>query len=396
MPIRLIVKRLDNQGRGISYYNDKIVFIYNALIGEEVDVEIIKETSKYYEAKVINVIKSVSCRIQPKCPYIDECGGCNIMHMSFDQQMDFKKNKVKDILYKYANIDIEVKLIESNKDLFYRNKIELKVHNNTYSYYNNNSHDYCDISKCLLANNTINEIIDYHSFMNIKNGDITIRSNYNNELLLIVNCDHFEFFNDPPENVVGVVVNDKTVFGNNYFFDYIGDYKFKVSYNSFFQINNYIASEIFKILNNNLEGKTLLDLYCGSGVMGISMKDKVNKIIGIEIVENAIKDAIDNANINNVKDFKYYVGNTSDVLDKIEDKIDVVIVDPPRSGLNDKTLNDILMIDPKMIGYVSCDPMTLARDLNILKDKYDVLKVYALDMFPNTYHVESVVILKRK
>ena len=210
------------------------------------------------------------------------------MHLSYQEQLDYKLNKVKDILHKYAGIDSQIKIIESNKDLFYRNKIELKVHNNTYSYYNNNSHDTCDISKCLLADNSINEIIDYHSFMNIRNGEITIRTNYNNELLLIVTCDHFEFFNDPPENVVGVVVNGKTVYGNNYFFDIIGDYKFKVSYNAFFQINNYVANEIFKILNNNLSGNTLLDLYCGSGVMGISLKDKVNKIIGIEINKNAI------------------------------------------------------------------------------------------------------------
>ena len=397
MPIKLTIKRLDNQGRGISYYNDKIIFIYDALIDEEVEVEITKETSKYYEGKVVKYIKPSINRIQPKCPYINECGGCNLMHMSFDQQMDFKKNKLKDILYKYAGIeDIDIKFIESNKDLFYRNKIELKVHNNTYSYYNHDSHESVDIARCLLANNTINEIIDYHSFMNIRNGDITIRSNYKDELLLVINCDHFEFFNEPPHNVVGVVVNGKMQYGNNYFFDMIGDYKFKVSYDAFFQINNYIANEIFKILNNNLEGNVLLDLYCGSGVMGISMKDKVNKIIGIEKIDNAIKDANDNANLNGVKDFKYYVGDTSDVLNKINDDIDVVIVDPPRSGLNDKTLNELLMIKPNMIGYVSCDPMTLARDINVLKEQYNIKKIYGLDMFPNTYHVETVMILEKK
>ena len=232
--------------------------------------------------------------------------------------------------------------------------------------------------------------------MNIKDGDITIRSNYNDELLFVINTSKFEFFNDPPENVIGVVVNDKTVYGNNYFFDMIGDFKFKVSYNSFFQINNYIANEIFKIIQNSLKGDTLLDLYCGSGVMGISLKDNFNKIIGIEKVSNAIKDANDNASLNKVKDYKYYAGDTSDILQTIKDNIDVVLVDPPRSGLNDKTINDILTIKPKQIGYISCDPITLARDLNILKEEYTVKKIYALDMFPNTYHVETVCILERK
>ena len=396
MHTKLIISKLDNQGRGISYYNNKIIFIPNSLPNEEVEVEITKDNSKYYEGKVINIIKPSLNRVLPKCPYINDCGGCTFMHLNYTDQIEYKRNVVKDILKKYCGIDENVKIIESNKDLFYRNKVELKIHRNTYSYYNNSSHDYCDIAKCLLANNTINEIIDYHSFMNIYDGSITIRTNYNNDLLLVIETSKFEFFNDPPENVVGVVVNGKTVYGNNYFFDYIGEYKFKVSYDSFFQINNYIANEIFKILNNNLSGNTLLDLYCGSGVMGISLKDKFNKIIGIEKVKNAIKDANDNAVLNKVKNYKYYAGDTSEILPTINDEIDTVIIDPPRSGLNDKTLNDILIINPDKIGYVSCNPITLARDLNILKEKYNITKIYALDMFPNTYHVETVMILEKK
>jgi 23S rRNA (uracil1939-C5)-methyltransferase len=396
MHTKLIISKLDNQGRGISYYNNKIIFIPNSLPNEEVEVEITKENSKYYEGKVINIIKPSLNRVLPKCPYINDCGGCTFMHLNYTDQIEYKRNVVKDILKKYCGIDENVKIIESNKDLFYRNKVELKIHRNTYSYYNNSSHDYCDIAKCLLANNTINEIIDYHSFMNIYDGSITIRTNYNNDLLLVIETSKFEFFNDPPENVVGVVVNGKTVYGNNYFFDYIGEYKFKVSYDSFFQINNYIANEIFKILNNNLSGNTLLDLYCGSGVMGISLKDKYNKIIGIEKVKNAIKDANDNAVLNKVKNYKYYAGDTSEILPTINDEIDTVVIDPPRSGLNDKTLNDILIINPDKIGYVSCNPITLARDLNILKERYNITKIYALDMFPNTYHVETVVILGKK
>ena len=396
MHTKLIISKLDNQGRGISYYNNKIIFIPNSLPNEEVEVEITKENSKYYEGKVINIIKPSLNRVLPKCPYINDCGGCTFMHLNYTDQIEYKRNVVKDILKKYCGIDENVKIKKSNKDLFYRNKVELKIHRNTYSYYNNSSHDYCDIAKCLLANNTINEIIDYHSFMNIYDGSITIRTNYNNDLLLVIETSKFEFFNDPPENVVGVVVNGKTVYGNNYFFDYIGEYKFKVSYDSFFQINNYIANEIFKILNNNLSGNTLLDLYCGSGVMGISLKDKFNKIIGIEKVKNAIKDANDNAVLNKVKNYKYYAGDTSEILPTINDEIDTVIIDPPRSGLNDKTLNDILIINPDKIGYVSCNPITLARDLNILKERYNITKIYALDMFPNTYHVETVMILEKK
>ena len=396
MHTKLIINKIDNEGRGISYYQNKIVFVYNALIDEEVEVEILKETSKYYLAKVINIIKPSQDRIQPKCPYINECGGCTLMHMPFDKQMEFKKNRLKDILYKYAGIDNEIKLIESNKDLFYRNKITLRVNKNKFSYYNKDSHDDVYINRCLLANNTINDIISDHSFIYIYDGDITIRTNYNNDILLVINTSKYELHDEIPDNIVGIIINDKVVYGESYFKDKIGDYNFKVSYNSFFQINNYIANEIFKILKNNLEGDTLLDLYCGSGVLGISMKNKVKKIIGIEKVSNAIKDANDNAKLNGVKDYKYYADDTAVMLNKINDKIDVIIVDPPRSGLNDKTIKDIIKIMPKMIGYVSCDPMTLARDINILKENYNIKKIYGLDMFPNTYHVETVMILEKK
>ena len=310
----------------------------------------------------------------------------NVVVVLISEQNNYKKKLIEDILKKFCDIDYDIKFIEANKDLFYRNKVTMKIHNNTYSYYNSKSHDYADISKCLLANNTINEIIDYHSFMNIKDGEIVIRSNYKDELLLSITTSKFEFFNDPPENVIGVVVNGKVVYGNDYIFDMIGDYKFKVSYDSFFQINNYIANEIFKILNNNFKGNTLLDLYCGSGVMGISLKDNYNKIIGID----------DNAILNKVNNYKYYVGSTDEVIDRINEEIDTIVVDPPRSGLNDKTIESILRINPNSIAYVSCNPITLARDLNILKEKYDIKRIYGLDMFPNTYHVETVCILERK
>jgi 23S rRNA (uracil1939-C5)-methyltransferase len=212
-------------------------------------------------------------------------------------------------------------------------------------------------------------------------------------LLLVINCDHFEFFNEPPHNVVGVVVNGKTQYGNNYFFDMIGDYKFKVSYDAFFQINNYIASEIFKLLKVNLSGEKLLDLYCGVGTLGLSVKDNFKRIVGIEKIENAILNAKDNALNNGVSNTEFYAGDTAKILSELNYDFDTVIVDPPRSGLNKETIDLILDINPKKICYVSCDQMTLSRDLKILQDKFYISKINILDMFPNTYHVETVVFL---
>lgn len=198
-----------------------------------------------------------------------------------------------------------------------------------------------------------------------------------------------------PSNISGIILNNKCIYKDNYFYDYIDDMKFKVSYDSFFQVNNYMASNIFKILRNNVKGKNLLDLYCGVGTLGLSLKDNFKNIYGIEKVKNAIVDAKHNAKINNVSNAFFYDGDTAKILDKLNQKFDTVIVDPPRSGLNKETLEHIKRINPKTIVYVSCDPMTLARDISELSE-YKVEKANVLNMFPKTYHVESVVILKRK
>ena len=157
-----------------------------------------------------------------------------------------------------------------------------------------------------------------------------------------------------------------------------------------------MAGRIFNMLNGNLSGTNLLDLYCGVGTLGLSVANKFKNIYGIEIVENAIIDAKHNAKINNISNTHYYAGSTDDILENLNVKFDTIILDPPRSGLNKKTIEQVLKIRPKVIAYVSCDPMTLARDLKILSDKYKITKVNALEMFPNTFHVESLVILEKK
>lgn len=392
------IEKLDNKGRGITFYNEKIMFIENALPEEVVEVSNIRLKKKYYEAEVTEIKNYSKYRVIPKCPYYHECGGCNIMHMSIEEQEEFKLNKVASILKKYADVDTEVKLIKNDRELFYRNKVTLKIQDYKWGYYNSNTHTLKEIDNCLLASNSINEIINKKDLFKIKNGEITIRSNYENKILIsIVSDDDIKIdYELLPDNIVGIVVNNNTVYKENYFFDKIDNLLFKVSYNSFFQVNNYIASKIFDVLKNNLSGEYLLDLYCGVGTLGLALKDKYKNIYGIEKIENAIKDAKINANRNSVKNANYFAGDTAKILKRINKNFDTVIVDPPRSGLNEETLNDILKINPKNLCYVSCDPMTLARDLKILKEYYEIKKVNALDMFPNTYHVECVCVLKRK
>ena len=391
---QVTINKLDNKGRGIGYTSGKIVFVKNALPGEVVTLKNIKEHKKYITADIQNIVKKSELRNIPKCPYYDSCGGCNLMHVGIDYQEEYKEEKVKEILKKYANIKENVKFIKNNKELYYRNKVTLKVKNGEFGYYNDETHNFINVNNCLLVNNKINEFIK-SNVIKINNGELVIRVNYQDELLISIkseeNISILNYINK--YNVVGVVLNDKIIYGTSFFYDYIGDFKFKVSYNSFFQVNNYMASNIFMILKSNLKGKNLLDLYCGVGTLGLSLKDNFESIYGIEKIENAIIDAKENALINNCHNAHFYAGDTYEVLKDINVSFDTIIVDPPRSGLNEETRNLIIKLKPDKLCYVSCDPFTLARDLNILNKFYDVEKINALDMFPNTYHVECVCVL---
>ncbi len=391
------ITRFDNQGRGIAFDDKKTLFIANALPGEEVEYRIIHENSKISEAISTKIASPNPHRVQPKCPYYNICGGCNIMHMSAELQQEFKKEKVANILKKFADIDWNIRLITSGHQLFYRNKITLKVRNGKWGYFESLSHQFCGISTCLIATNDINNDLKYKEFISLNNGEVVIRSNSNHEVLMSVTTeDDIKIdYNSIPENIIGIVGNSKTLYGKNYFIETIDRYRFKVSYDAFFQVNNYGLKMIFEILANNVRGINLLDLYCGVGVLGISLKDNFQNIVGIEITENAVIDAVENAKMNDVK-AKYYAGDTGEILKSLEMNFDTILVDPPRSGLNRLTIDTIINLNPDNIAYVSCDPMTLARDLKILKEYYEPIKIYAIDLFPNTYHVETVVILKRK
>ena len=394
------ILRLDDQGRGIGYINDKIIFIPNALLDEEVIVEIEKETSKYYVGRVIEYVKKSDRRVDSKCPYYDLCGGCNLLHMSYDDSVNYKLDKFKNILSKFANITSNIEVIE-NKDIFnYRNKVEFKIENNEWGYYNSNTHNFVSVKECLLAKNSINKVLENKDLFDIKSGSIIIRSNYNDEILIVINSDDKVDIDlvklKTKIKLVGIVLNDKVYYGKKYFIEKFNDKLFKVNYNSFFQINNYITNEIINIINDNSHGNTLLDLYCGVGFLGQCVSDKYNKIYGIEINENSIIDAINNAKINDIKNTYYLCGDSAKCISKINDKIDTLLIDPPRTGLVKNMVQDVIRVDAERIIYVSCNPISLARDLSNLKELYNVDKVYLLDMFSNTYHFESIVILNKK
>ena len=395
------IGKLDNQGRGICYVEDKITFVPNTLPSEKVDIKITKKSKKYNEAKVVNYISKSKKRIDPVCPYFDICGGCEFLNSSYKDTLSFKKEKLESILSKYASINTNVDIIPCDNNLNYRNKVTLKVIDGKYGYYASNTHNLIEIDKCYLASNSINKFIKDINHLNIKDGEVIIRSNYNDELLIwIKTTDKIKVDIEYLKNkhkIVGFVLNNKSINGDNKFVEIINNELFQVSYDSFFQVNRNICSKLFNLIENEIEdNSTILDLYCGVGTLGINVAHKCNKVYGIEIIKNAILNCVTNSKINHLDNTYYLLGDVSNCLSQIKDKIDTVIVDPPRAGLDDKTIKAIIDFNPNKIIYVSCDPMTLARDLKKLNVSYEIKTIKGLDMFPYTHHCESITVLERR
>ena len=383
------VLKQDHFGRGIASINNKLCFIDKALPNEICDIDIVLEKKNYLEGKINKIIVESNDRVKPICPYYDICGGCNLLHQSYDKQLEFKKDKVKDILNRFAGIDINIEKINYSNNLNYRNKIVL--HN--LGLYENKSNIKVDIEECLLVDKRINEIIKRLKKYDIE--EVTIKTSSLNETMLIVSNDiNIDEFKD----INSIYIKDKLVYGTNYIKEKINDLVFYIYKDSFFQVNYNVMNLLYnKIINYYKENTSLnvCDLYCGTGTIGMLISKYCKSVIGIEIN----KDAVDSANtckdINNISNIEFYLGKVEDKIDLIKN-VDSVVVDPPRSGLDSYTISTLLKLNPKSIIYVSCDPVTLARDLKILKDKYDIKDIELFDMFPNTYHVESFVTLERR
>lgn len=389
------ILKYDHNGRGITYLNDKIVFVSNAIIGEDVEIKIIEEKKNYIVAEVDKYNKISSIREKNICPYFNVCGGCDIMHLPYLEQLKFKQNKVKEIINKFYGGKVVIKDIIYDKEFNYRNKVSLKI-NNKVGYYKKNSHDIINIDKCDLLSEDINRLIDKLNHIDLgKNKNIIIRKNTNGLMLILDSKIDYDLIED---EVISIYLNDKKVYGED-LYEEMNGLKFIISPLSFFQVNKYNTINLYnKILEYcDLKGtETVLDLYCGTGTIGSFVSKNCGKVIGIEINESAINDANINKRINGLNNIEFICGDSGKILKNNKYKnIDIVIVDPPRSGLSELSINEIININPKKIIYTSCDPVTLARDLKILSEKYKVKELTPVDMFPHTYHVESVCLLER-
>lgn len=397
------IERLDHQGRGIAKVDGITTFVINALVDEIVDIEIIQKKKKFNTAVVKKYIKTSPDRIDAICPYFKMCGGCDLMHMNYKNQLNFKQNKIINIIERYTSIDSKkVKNILYSNEYYYRNKVTFQVKEKI-GFYDKKSYDIVPIEHCYIASKKINELLSILNTCDLKGiTQIMIRTNEDIEMVVIyTKCISKEIM-EKLKDKCSLIMYDgqyKQISGNNYIIDNIGDYKFVISPASFYQVNKntvkLLYDKVLEYLKPDLND-VVLDLYSGTGTIGIYVSNSVKKVISVEINKFAVEDARKNKELNNVNNIEFICDDVANVIDSFKEKIDSIIVDPPRSGLDDKTVSYLKQISSNKIVYVSCDPITLARDLEKISELYDIDEITPVDMFPNTSHVECVCVLKLK
>ena len=397
--MRVKIEKIDNFGRGITYINDKICFVEDALPNEIVDIEVINDKRKYQEAKVLNYIKTSEKRIEEDCPFSKVCGGCKLNHISYEDENKFKEDKLKDLVNKFTNINNNlVEEINYHERDNYRNKILLHGNNNKLGLYQKQSNEIVEIDKCLLVDDKINEIIKLLNKVNKDIKEATIKiTNDKKEIMVSIKgevLDTYELIN----TVDVLIINNEYLTDKKQIINPIGNKKYYEGISSFFQVNKTLTEKLYdEALNvvKEIKPNTVLDLYCGTGTIGIYVSDYCKKIIGIDYNKSNIDDANKNKELNNCNNIEFICDKVENQIDRFSN-IDLIIVDPPRAGLDTKTKDYLQRINPNKIIYISCDPVTLVRDLNDLDESYKVKFIKPYNMFPRTYHCESITVLERK
>ena len=387
---------MNHNGDGIGKIDGKVIFVPKSIIGDVVRVKNIASYKNYSVGEIEYFVRYSDDRVDVKCPYYDRCGGCQIMGFGYDDQLKYKKNMVVDIFKKYGNRDINP-LIEGSNNYGYRNKVIFQVKNGKIGFFELDSNNFIEIGNCLVISDKMNRVISIIRDNIILNdvSKIMLRDSLNGVMIVFygsVDDIDIDVFDDM---VSSIYVNDKKIYGDEFSIS-LDKYRFVVSPDSFFQVNldgmlklyNYVRDSI------NIDNVRLLDLYCGVGSIGIFCADKCREVLGVEINKDAIENADRNKIINDIENISFKCVNANKI-DYDEGEFDVVIVDPPRGGLDKKTIDIIMNIKSKEVIYVSCNPITLVRDINRLSLVYDICDIKLFDMFPNTYHVESVVLMSR-
>ncbi len=438
----------------------KIIFVYNVVPGDVVDIETFKKRKSYYEGKAIHFHSFSKDRVEPVCKHFTVCGGCKWQNMTYEKQLYYKNNEVYNNLKRIAKVSLPTfdEIKGSENIYFYRNKMEFGFSNsrwitqeekeNNVEIQNKNALGFhipkmwdkiLDIEKCHLQQDPSNLIrnsirtfaIDNNlSFFDVKNQNgllrtLMIRNTSKGELMVLIqfyenNLQSIKLIMNylastfPEINSLLYVINTKandTLYdqeiicykGNPYITEEMEGLQFRIQAKSFYQTNSHQAYELYKITRDfaGLSGKeTVYDLYTGTGTIALFIAKNAKKVIGIEAVNDAIEDAKINAKHNNLTNCAFFVGDMKNVFTEEfiakNGKPDVIITDPPRDGMHQEVIKQIIKVAPEKIVYVSCNSATQARDLTLLDAHYKVMRVQPVDMFPQTHHVENVVLLEKR
>jgi 23S rRNA (uracil1939-C5)-methyltransferase len=417
--ITLSIKRLGIHGEGIGDYEGFTVFVDGALPGEVVTASITEVRKNFARAEVVSTEKISPHRVTPPCPVFGRCGGCQLMHLDYSQQLETKRQRVVDALERIGKIfDVPVPAcVPSPSPLSYRNKIQLPVDaQHRMGLYAFNSHEIVEIEKCYI-HCSLGEKVFAKIKPILKDAPdlkfVLIKTGVNtNQVLVILVTEGAPNLSATAEKIMesspeikGVVQNIntsngnvvlgksfKTLAGHCSIVDKICGLHFKVSPASFFQVNPAQAENLYKKALEfcQLKGdETVLDAYCGVGTLSLILAPHAKQVIGVECVPDATLDAEDNAKRNQIKNTVFHCAQAENFIGTLS-TIDVAVLNPPRKGCEPAFLEKLLQLKPKRIVYVSCDPATLARDLAILQKEYTVNIVQPFDMFPQTVHVESI------
>jgi len=331
------------------------------------------------------------------CPYFHECGGCVFQEYDYALENKFKENKIQFLVSSQLGIDNIVSEIVFDEALFYRNKITLHGNNNKVGLYKYNSNDIVKIDNCILCNKKINRIINILNNYSCLD-EVMIRTSNDLSSILVNIKGNITKYDDLLKICDVLIINSKAITKKTSIVTTIGNKKYLLSSNSFFQVNLKLIEKMFdKVLDfiKRIKPNTMLDLYCGTGTFGIYVSSYVSKIVGIDYNKSNINDAMENVKINNIDNIDFICDKVENVIDKYKN-VDLILVDPPRSGLDKKTIENLNRIKSKNIIYVSCNPNTLVRDLKLLSNIYNIIEIVPFNMFPRTYHVECVSILERR
>jgi 23S rRNA (uracil1939-C5)-methyltransferase len=443
--IKLKITGMTHDGSGVGRYDGMAAFVQNTAIGDEIEALVMKVKKTYAFAKVQKIITPSKDRIDPECKVFLSCGGCRYQHITYESELKIKEQKVKDSIERVGKISAPVNPIIPSDDIFrYRNKGQYPVSKNkdgktVFGFFAPHSHRVIACDDCLLAPEDFKDILskigNFADENNISVYDestnlgllrhICLRKPHNSGeimVMLVINGDKIpneEKLTDilsENKSVKSIVINinksdtnvilgdkNRVIFGDGYITDTLCGLKFRISPNSFYQVNGKQTEKLYNKAReyaNLKKDDVLLDLYCGVGTIGLTMAKDCKELYGVEIVDEAVQNAKENARINNIDNAHFYAGDATLLANKLKEKKinpNVVIVDPPRKGLSPELIETITAdFKPDRVVYVSCDPATLARDSEIFEGKgYLVKQITPVDMFPRTVHVETVVLMSR-